>query len=155
VQGRQTYVNREVAPSPELNYLDAKGGEGYVNRNQGRGDVTTLTDEQILQMTNPGMEMAQMGQRLGMTSLMDHGAVSALTKVFDAKAFIVQYVDRLEHSLDALGRILFLLYWKPKDFADMFGDDDISILENKIVGVFQSFGDLELELQQNVGSKMR
>jgi len=108
-----------------------------------------------MQMANPGMELAQLGQQLGMTTLLDHGAVAAMTKVFDAQTFVAQYVDRMEKSLDALARVIFLLYWKPRDFAKMFGDDDLAILENKLTGVFQSYGDVVLELLQSTGDKIR
>jgi hypothetical protein len=54
----------------------------------------------------------------------------------------------LETALDRIGRVLFLFYWKPEDFASAFGSDDQSELENKLVSRFRSFGDLVQELLQ-------
>jgi hypothetical protein len=126
-------------------------GDGMPSR--GRGNLDTVPDEAIMQMANPGMELAQMGQQMGVSSLIDHGAVGSLTKVFDAGPFIAEYVEKLEASLDYLARLLFMLFWKPKDFAKMFGTDDLPQLENKLNGVFLSYGDLVLELRQSAGEK--
>ena len=73
--------------------------------------------------------------------------------MFDAGPFIAEYVDKLEGSLDYLARLLFMLFWKPKDFGKMFGTDDLPQLENKLTGVFLSYGDLVLELRQSAGDK--
>jgi hypothetical protein len=104
-------------------------------------------------MTNPAQELAQLGQQLGMEQLIDHGAVASMAKIFDAKPYIIDYVGKMEGSIDYLGRTLFMLYWKPNDFAEMFGSDDLPHLENKLTGVFESYGDLVLELKQAVQEK--
>jgi hypothetical protein len=52
-----------------------------------------------------------------------------------------------------MGRLIFMLLWKPKDFSKMFGDDDLASLENKLLGVFDASGDLVLELLQSTGDK--
>jgi hypothetical protein len=150
----RAYATREVNPSPERHYLDVRDPQTR-NPVRGRQGLTHLPDEVIMNMANPGVELSELGRRMGLTSLMDHGAVASMAKVFDAKTFIGKYVDRMEKSLDALGRVIFLLYWKPRDFSEMFGEDDISVLENKLTGVFQSYGDLVLELLQSVGDKIR
>ena len=103
----------------------------------------------LLNMENPAQEMAQLGQQLGVDQLVDHGAVGSLTQIYDVTPFIEQYIGKLEESLDYLGRILFMLFWKPNDFAKLFGADDMPHLENKLDGVFLSYGDLVLELLQN------
>lgn len=135
--------------SPQRRYLDAQGNSGP--RNRPYQPPTSIPDAEILQMQNPLEEMMQIGSQLGLKSLLDHGAVGSLTKVFDATPFINQYVDKLENSLDYLARLLFMLFWKPKDFADTFGSDDLPNLENKLIGVFISYGDLVLELRQSAG----
>lgn len=139
---------RHQQVSPQRRYLDAVGNSGPRNK-----PFTHIPDEMVLQMANPIQEMTAIGQQLGLKSLLDHGAVGSLTKVFDAGPFIQQYVDKLESSLDYLARLLFMLFWKPKDFADAFGSDDLPNLENKISGVFLSYGDIVLELRQSAGDK--
>lgn len=145
----EAQVIRSQRTSPQRRYLDAGGYGG--GRNRPYQPPTSIPDEQIMQMQNPLEEMTAIGQQLGLKSLLDHGAVGSLTKVFDATPFINQYVDKLENSLDYLARLLFMLFWKPKDFADTFGADDLPNLENKLIGVFLSYGDLVLELRQSAG----
>jgi len=120
---------REQQVSPQRNYLDAKGYGGPRNKPH-----THIPDEVILGMEDPLRQMAEIGEAMGLKSLLDHGAVGSMTKVFEAGPFIKQYVDKLESSLDYLARLLFMLYWKPKDFADSFGTDDLPNLENKLTG---------------------
>lgn len=141
--------------SPQRRYLDAVGNGNPARNRPHRGGEQSIPDEEILKMQNPMEEMMEIGEQLGLKSLLDHGAVGSLTKVFDAAPFITQYVEKLENSLDYLARLLFMLYWKPKDFADTFGSDDLPNLENKLVGVFISYGHLQLELRQSAGDDKR
>ncbi len=143
---------RHQQVSPQQNYLDAMGYGGGRNRAH---KPQSIPDELIMQMTNPVEQMAQIGQQLGLKSLMDHGAVGAMTKIFDAAPHIQKYVSRLEESLDYMARLMFMLYWKPKDFADIFGSDDLPNMENKLNGVFLSYGDLVLELKQSAGEEFQ
>jgi hypothetical protein len=146
-QDARIVARRHQRPTPERHWLDAKG-----NNSRAR-NITHIPDEILLKLTDPGRQMAHLGQELGMGTLIDHGALSALTKVFDAGPFIIKYVEQLENSLDFMGRLIFMLLWKPKDFSKMFGDDDLASLENKLLGVFDASGDLVLELLQSTGDK--
>jgi len=145
-QDAQVRAIRHQQPAPERRYLDAKGYGGPKNSDH-------ISDQELLRMTDPSNQLAQMGQQLQMGTLIDHGALSALTKVFDIAPFIKDYVGKLEESLDYLARLLFMLFWKPKDFSRQFGEDDLVSLENKLVGVFESYGDIVLELMQSTGDK--
>ena len=58
------------------------------------------------------------------------------------------YIPDFEQALDRLGRILFLFYWKPEDFAKAYGTDDQTSLENKLVSNFRAIGEMTLELLQ-------
>jgi hypothetical protein len=137
---------RHQRTMPPRQWLDAKGTGGARNA---PAPPSHIPDEVILQMMNPAMEMAQLGEQLGLRTLLDHGAVGAMTKVFDASSYVRDYVDKLEASLDYLARLIFMVYWKPKDFVSLYGDDDLTNIENKLNGVFESYGDLVLELLQN------
>jgi len=139
---------RHQQPTPERHYLDAQGYGGARN-------LDHVPDEQIMSMTDPSRQLAEIGQQTGMNTLIDHGALSALTKVFDAGPYIIEYVDQLEVSLDYLARLVFMLFWKPRDFQKAFGEDDLVSLENKLLGVFDSYGDVVLELKQSTGDKAR
>jgi hypothetical protein len=145
-------ARRERYSRPAGNYLDAHDpGQGRNSRYH--DDPDHIPDEMILKMVHPMQEMSQLGQRLGLDTLMDHGAVASMVKVYDVKPYMREYISKLENSLDHLGRLVFMLYWKPKDFSELFGQDDIPQIENKLTGVFSSYGDLILELLQSSGEK--
>jgi hypothetical protein len=72
--------------------------------------------------------------------------VGELVKTYDASAMIQKYIPKMEDALDCLGRLLFLLYWKPDDFKNTYGSDDLANKENEILSNFKSFGDLLLDL---------
>jgi hypothetical protein len=94
------------------------------------------------------MDLYGLSQQRGVGSLFEHGVVGALTNTYDSAALIDTYMPDLQTALDRIGRVLFLFYWKPEDFATAFGSDDQSQLENKLVSNFKSFGDLVMELLQ-------
>jgi hypothetical protein len=48
--------------------------------------------------------------------------------------------------------MIFLFYWKPEDFSDLYGSDDQSSLENLLLSNFKSFGELVLELLKKTQS---
>ncbi len=142
---------RQRQSRPPGNYMDSWQPTG--GRNPHRQE-NFVPDEVLLNMMNPAEELAQIGDQMGQQNLIDHGAVAAMCKVFDAKPFISNYVGELEKSIDYLARLIFMFYWKPRDFAAMFGNDDLPNMENKLIGVFESYGDMVLDLLQSVGNKM-
>ncbi len=91
-------------------------------------------------------ELYAMSKETGMDNLFQHGAVGELTQTFDSMGMMDKYLPDLEQALDRLGRLLFLFYWKPEDFAAAYGADDQSQLENKFLSNFKAFGQLVLEL---------
>ena len=84
----------------------------------------------------------------GVSSVFEHGVVGSLINTYDSVAMIDAYMPKLQSALDCLGRTLFLFYWKPEDFAQAFGADDQTQLENKLISNFKSFGDLVIDLLQ-------
>jgi hypothetical protein len=98
----------------------------------------------VLQTAGPN-ELAQISQK-GAPHIFEHGVVGELVKTYDAAAMIQKYVPKMEDALDCLGRLLFLLYWKPDDFQSTYGSDDLANKENEILSNFKSFGDLLLDL---------
>ena len=96
--------------------------------------------------TKGPMELAQLAEQTGNKSLFDHGVIGSLSKTYNSSLMIDKYLPGMEKALDYIGRLLFLFYWKPEDFADLYGDNDQSGLENNLLSNFSSFGDLVLEL---------
>ena len=90
---------------------------------------------------------AQAGQA-GQKQIFDHASIGGLSKLYDTGAVLDSYVPELMQSLDRLGRILFLYYWKNEDFAERYGSGDIAEMEDLIRSVFKSFGELVLKLRK-------
>ena len=49
-------------------------------------------------------------------NVFEHGLVASLADTFDANRLMDKYIPKLHEALDAIGRTLFLFYWKPDDF---------------------------------------
>lgn len=97
-------------------------------------------------LTKAPMELYEFARSNRIPALFDHAVVGSLAKTFDAGSLVDKYVPKLEDGVDALGRMLFLLYWKPEDFKDSYGADDLQAKENEILSNFKSLGSITLEL---------
>jgi hypothetical protein len=111
------------------------------------GDAYREETGETVDVINP-TQLYQLSQERGVGNLFEHGVVGALVDTYDSMAMVDKYLPAMEQALDHIGRILFLYYWKPEDFAQAYGSDDQSQLENKLLSNFKSFGDLVLELLQ-------
>lgn len=109
------------------------------------GNPKAEIPDNVLQTASP-IELYEMSQTKGVGNLFEHGVVGSLTKTYDSVALIDKYIPDLEQGLDRVGRILFLYYWKPEDFAQAYGSDDQVDLENKLLSNFKQLGDMVLEL---------
>jgi len=107
-------------------------------------DGQSLSSEIVLQA--PAEQLEQLKEQAGVPNVFEHGLVGSLIHTYDSVAMIDKYIPDLESALDRLGRLLFLYYWKPRDFEDAYGADDMANLENQLLSTFQSFGELVLEL---------
>lgn len=83
----------------------------------------------------------------------EHGVVGTLADTFDASKLLDKYMASFEEALDAIGRALFLLYWKPEDFERNYGKDDMTNLEAQLESEYESFGALTLELLKKTGKQ--
>ena len=111
------------------------------------GDKWSVESNENLDTASP-MQLYNLSQERGVDNLFEHGVVGSLTQTYDSMQLVDKYLPDLENALDRLGRMLFLFYWKPEDFAQAYGTDDQEKLENKLTSNFKSFGDLVLELLQ-------
>ena len=114
---------------------------------RGEGDYQPTNSDSGMDDMNP-MQLFEMSQEQNMPNLFDHGVVGSLLQTYDSMALVDRYLPDLETALDCMGRILFLFYWKPEDFSQAYGSDDMTALENKLLSNFRSFGALVLELIQ-------
>jgi len=98
-------------------------------------------------------QLAATAKRLKMPNVFEHGVIGNLSKTFDPLSMIERYLPSIEDGLDNIGRILFLYYWKPKDFEAAYGSDDMESLENDLLSVFRGMGDLVLDLLKRSRSR--
>lgn len=141
----------------EFNVLEAPRSEYVMNVEEDKpipqrhrvGDVWRQEGDSpdTMDTLNP-MELYGLAQEKGIGSLFEHGVVGELVKTYDAISMVQSYVPDFEQALDRLGRILFLFYWKPEDFAQAYGTDDQTSLENKLLSNFRAIGEMTLELLQ-------
>jgi hypothetical protein len=76
----------------------------------------------------------------------EHGVVGSLADTFDALYLLNKYVPRIEDAVDALGRLQFLIYWRPGDFEKVYGSDDMTNLEAEVTSNFDALGAMLLRL---------
>ena len=138
--------NVQEQPQPSRIMVQAERDLPYIEKHR-IGDKMTFDSGDNMDTQTP-MSLYNLSQQRGVGSLFEHGVVGSLTQTFDSAAIIDTYTPDLLSALDRLGRIMFLFYWKPEDFAQAFGSDDQTQLENKLVSNFKSFGDLVIELLQ-------
>ncbi len=134
----ETQWNGMTPPDPRIgDAWDPTYGNATRN-GDGLGDdaLLNMRPQQIAEMSNQGDTSA----------VFEHGVIGTLTNTFDAKTLVHDYIPKLEDAVDALGRTLFLFYWKPTDFEMDYGADDMSQLENQIGSNFRNLGTLLLEL---------
>ena len=98
-------------------------------------------------LMNEAPEMlAQYAKMNQVPNLFEHGIVGSLTNAFNVVALVDRYVPDMEKALDVMGRTLFLLYWKPGEFQDAYGVDDMQDMEDEVLSNFLQFGEMVLKL---------
>lgn len=139
------------AGMPEAQNADENGANigGEMERNQegAAGAGTPPIDEEARQL-------AEQAAALGQKKVFDHAAIGGLSKVYDTSAVVDSYLPEFSKTLDRLGRILFLYYWKHDDFVERYGTDDVVEMEDLLRSTFKSLGKLTLDLKQKaIGSE--
>ena len=136
-----------VLEQPWTSYiLDTESDRPIVDQHR-VGDRWSQDTSDALDTMNP-MQLYELSQQKGIGNMFEHGVVGELVKTYDAAGLVQTYVPDLEKALDRIGRITFLFYWKPEDFAQAYGSDDQTSMENKLLSNFKSLGEMTLELLQ-------
>lgn len=149
----QSYVLQQE--QEETNYPKQRIGDAF-DPGMGKGaqqDGDGLPRDVI--MNSSPEQLAQYAADDDTPHVFEHGVVGTLVQTFDSVAMIDKYLPDMEEGLDRLGRLLFLFYWKPRDFEDAYGTDDMNNLENQILSNFKSYGELVLDLIKKSDSKRR
>lgn len=95
--------------------------------------------------TNPE-NLRALADTYNLPHVFEHGVVGTLADTFDALFLLNKYVPRIEDAVDALGRLQFLIYWRPGDFEKVYGADDMTNLEAEVTSNFEALGSMLLRL---------
>ena len=118
-----------------------------------RGVQNENREDDFLMHADP-YAIAEMAAKERMPHVLDHAVIGSLASTYDAASAMDPILVDMERGLDATGRAVFLLLWKPNDFRAMYGADDIPNIENKLLSVFKSQAAILLDLlQKNRGDK--
>ena len=105
-------------------------------------------EDQTIPIDQQAQELAAQAAQAGQKHVFDQAAVGGLSKVYDTSAVVDSYIPNFMDSLDRLGRVMFLFYWKHDDFNARYGSDDVVEMEDRLRGVFKQLGDLTLKLKE-------
>ena len=142
--GQDSHTGQMVA-SPQNDMVQGQTLSGYAQPDAAAPGFNLGGEAQVdTQAAGLAMQAAQAGQK----HVFDHATIGGLSKLYDVGAVIDSYVPELMKALDRLGRVLFLFYWKNEEFADRYGEGDLSEMEDSLRGIFKGFGDLVLQLRQ-------
>lgn len=147
---RDQYAILRTERTP-INYPNARIGDkqdslrGVRNAPDSSMEAQRKVPIQMILSASPD-ELAQFAEMHQLPHVFDHGIMASMAKTYDSQLFIDQYLVKLEDGLDSLARCLFLYYWKPQDWKKMYGSDDLQELEDQLLSVFKSTGDLLLAL---------
>lgn len=129
--------------------LPEDGGltRGIANGSEVQRAIEGPTDG-MMPIDQAAQELADQAAQAGQRHVFDQAAVGGLSKVYDTSAVVDSYIPNFMDSLDRLGRILFLFYWKHEDFNTRYGSDDVVEMEDRLRSVFKQLGDLTLKLKE-------
>ena len=133
-------------PAPNQVMVQADKDTPYIEK-QRVGDKQSFDAGDNIDTQTP-ISLYNNSKQRGVSSVFEHGVVGSLINTYDSVSMIDSYMPKMQAALDCTGRTLFLFYWKPEDFAQAFGADDQTQLENKLISNFKSFGDLVIDLLQ-------
>lgn len=119
----------------------------------GSGMSNDPLEDDVLLSRSPD-EIAQLAQQRQMPHVFEHGVIGELVNTFDANALVASYIPKIEEGVDSVGRMLFLIYWKPGDFEFAYGRDDMKQLENSALSNFKSNGAMLLDLKRKSGGSL-
>lgn len=129
---------------------------GEMERNMGYAEYPDEHNEAIsgaLPIDEEARRLAEEAAAAGQRHVFDQAAIGGLVKVFDTANVVDSYIPDFMDTIDRLGRILFLFYWKHEDFNQRYGSDDMVQMEDHLRSVFKQLGELTLNLKEKAVQK--
>lgn len=125
---------------------------GEMERSMGGGDYpdehTDSMQDGALPIDEEARRLAEEAAAAGQRHVFDQAAIGGLVKVYDTAGVVDSYIPDFMDTIDRLGRILFLFYWKHEDFNQRYGSDDVVQMEDALRNVFKQLGELTLQLKE-------
>lgn len=91
-------------------------------------------------------QLAEMAAETGQRTVFDHAGIAGLSKLYDVGSLLDSYIPEMMKSVDRLGRLLFLFYWRNQGFSERFGEDSMPEIEDTLLTIYRQFGDLVIKL---------
>lgn len=113
-------------------------GNAVVNQDRTQDAMATIDENYLVALA----------EKSGNPQVLEAGLIGNLADTYDASTIIPKHMPSMMRALDSMGRVYFLLHWKPEDFASTYGSDDNNELESLFKTNFEAYGDLMLKLIQ-------
>ena len=129
---------------------------GEMERSMGQGEYHDEHNDSMdgaLPIDEEARRLAEEAAAAGQRHVFDQAAIGGLAKVYDTASVVDSYIPDFMDTVDRLGRILFLFYWKHEDFNQRYGSDDMVQMEDRIRNVFKQLGELTLSLKEKAVQK--
>lgn len=130
---------------------------GEMERQMGGQEIPdehdSFKDNEALPIDEEARRLAEEAAAAGQRHVFDQAAIGGLAKVYDTANVVDSYIPDFMDTIDRLGRILFLFYWKHEDFNQRYGSDDVVQMEDSLRNVFKQLGELTLHLKEKAVHK--
>lgn len=141
--------------TPQRRRQTERYGDHFVRDLNGKNDTTDedtgLPGDAVFTMAPE--QLAEMASKYDMPHIFDHGALSTLAESsFNTLDQVRQYIPDLEQGVDRCFRILFLLRYRPADFEEAYGRDELLEMESEISQLAQLSGSNLLRLLKRFDS---
>lgn len=93
-------------------------------------------------------DMAMKASDTGLKEVLDTSVIASLIGTSRSMGKIGDFIPDLIKTLDRLGSILCLFYWDNDSFKEQYGSVELVELEDKLIDVFGSLGDVTLFLKE-------
>lgn len=141
--------------TPERPVQDHRIGDRYMGeapQAQYDPEEDGLPGDAVMQQSPE--ELASLSQRYDLPHIFDHGVVGNLAgNTYDTIEQVRQYIPDLETGVDRHARILFLLRYRPADFEEAYGKDELMEMEQELTSLFTMSGDSLLRMLKRFDSE--
>lgn len=143
-----TYTNEFGQPTQfGFSYENVGPQDDHYTGDPTRMGLSTMPEVQgmnVQDSVNQATQLAQAGQK----EIFDTHTIATLAKYVSPSDKVNEYMPKMIASLDALGRLLFLVHWETDKFSEMYGRSDMPELVELLTNVFKNLGDLVIFLKR-------